>query len=206
MFVGNLDNSPDHEYLQGLLLEAAGSEDGWPGLGLHESVQRPGRHPRNIPRHHPCEDWSKITAEQGGLGSSTVTASNGIVRPQLDGALAAGQGSITSWPFVGAQISDLTQVEAVWRVPFFFARPPDFLRVLQPGNAPFLLPSVSTAPKWNILSSHPPPLVYSALPANAPVTFSEHFDLARSSALERPCPECTHHRLGLPLDGFFCSL
>ena len=44
----------------------------------------------------PREDWSKIIAEQGGLSPSTVNVSNGIVRPQLDGALATGQGSIIS--------------------------------------------------------------------------------------------------------------
>jgi len=63
----------------------------------------------------------KTIAEQDGSGPSTIKVSDYLVGPQLDEALAAGQDLIVSWPFVGAQILDWTQAEAIWRVPFLFA-------------------------------------------------------------------------------------
>jgi len=92
---------------------------------------------------------------------------------------------------IAAQISALTQAEAVWRVPFLCERPPVFLRVLQPGNTPSLLPSVSAAPRCNPLSNHPTPLVHPALPANASSNILRMLRRRRILHLDRPMAQ-TH--------------
>ena len=128
----------------------------------------------------------KTAVEQDGPGPSTTKVSDYLVGPQLDEALAAGQDLIVSWPFVGAQILDWTQAEAVWQASFLFASAHSLTRSSNRKHALF----TTLGLRRTQMESPVQLSIFPGLPRSSCEhicqMFFERFNVAGFSILERP--------------------